>query len=104
MTKVRRSLLKSTVSVETYGGDGAYGPVYAAPRTIPCNIETKHRLIRNANGDEYVDQPVLTVHPDDVPAFTPETRLTVQGRTSTVLSVAVLSFRGGTSHGEVSCT
>ena len=30
--KVRRSLLKDAVAVETYVGDGAYGPVYAAAR------------------------------------------------------------------------
>lgn len=101
--KVRRSLLKDTVIVETYSGDGAYGPVYAAPVTVPCNVQMKRRLVRNANGDEWVDMPVLTAHPDDVPAFTPETRLTVQGRASTVLSVAPQTFRGGMVQAEVSC-
>ena len=102
--KIRRSLLKSTVSVETYAGDGAYGPVYAAPVVVPCNVQMKRRLVRNANGDEYVLMPLLTVHPDDMAAFTPETRLTIDGRASTVLSVAVLTFRGGANHAEVSCT
>ena len=102
--KVRRSLLKDSVTVETYGGDGSYGPVYASPLTIACNVEMKNRLVRSANGDEYVSQPRLTVHPADVAAFTPETRVTVQGRASTVLSVALMTFRGRASHAEVSCT
>ena len=101
--KIRRSLLKSTATVETYAGDGAYGPVYSAPVVVPCNVQMKRRLVRTANGDEAVDMPVLTVHPDDVPAFTPETRLTIDGRASTVLSVAPMTFRGKMSHAEVSC-
>jgi hypothetical protein len=102
--KIRRSLLKSTVSVETYAGDGAYGPVYAAPVVVPCNVQMKRRLVRNANGDEYVLMPLLTVHPDDMAAFTPETRLTIDGRASTVTSVAPMTFRGKTSHAEVDCS
>ena len=101
--RVRRSLLKDLVSVETYAGDGAYGPTYAAAVTVACDVQMKRSLARNANGDEYVSLPVLTVHPDDVAAFTPETRLTVQGSTATVTSVALMTFRGTTSHAEVYC-
>lgn len=95
-------MLKDTVTVETYAGDGSYGPVYAEPVTVPCNINAKRRLVRNANGDEAVSEATLTVHPDDVPVFTLETRLTIAGRASTVLSVAPMTFRGCMSHAEVS--
>jgi acetamidase/formamidase len=104
VSRVRRSLLKDTVSVETYAGEGAYGPVYSTAVTVPCDVQMKRSLARSANGDEYVSLPVLTVHPDDVAAFTPETRLTVQGRASTVTSVAEMTFRGTTSHAEVYCS
>lgn len=100
--KIRRSMLKDTVTVETYAGDGSYGPVYAEPVVVLCNVQMKRRLVRTASGDEAVDMPVLTVHPDDVSMFTPETRFTIAGRASTVLSVAPMTFRGHMSHAEVS--
>lgn len=102
--KIRRSMLKDTVTVETYSGDGAYGPVYADPVVVPCNVQMKRRLVRTASGDEAVDMPVLTVHPDEVPMFTPETRLTIEGRASTVLGIAPMTLRGKMHHAEVSGT
>ena len=104
MTKVRRSLLKDTVLVETYVGEGAYGPVYAAAKAVSCNVRMKRRLVKTADGVESVDLPVLTAHPDDAASFTPETRLTIAARASTVLGVEPFTFRGQTSHVEVSCS
>ena len=43
--KVRRSLLKGTVSAETYSGDSAYGPVYATAATVRCHIENVKRKL-----------------------------------------------------------
>ena len=97
-------MLKDTVTVETYEGEGAYGPVYADPVTVSCDVQMKRRLVKTTDGVESVDLPVLTVHPDDVPAFTPQARLTIAERASTVLSVAPMTFRGQMSHAEVSCT
>ena len=102
--KVRRSLLKDTVSVETYAGEGAYGPIYAEPVAVPCRVEATRRLVRNASGFEVVSESTLFVHPDDVATFTPESRLTFATRQSTVIVVKPQTFRGATSHGEVSCS
>jgi hypothetical protein len=95
--------LKDSVSVETYAGDGAYGPTYAAAVTVPCNVEATRRLVRNAAGDEVVSESTLFVHPDDVASFVPESLLTFETRTSRVLAVSPRTFRGATSHAEVSC-
>ena len=97
-------MLKDLVSVETYAGEGAYGPTYAAAVTVPCNVEVTRRLVRNAAGDEVVSESTLTIHPDDLATFTPESRLTFESRTSTVLGVSPLSFRGNVSHGRVNCS
>lgn len=101
--KVRRSLLKDTVTVETYSGDGAYGPVYAAPVTVRCNVDVTRHLVRNAGGDEVVSEATLAVHPDDEAAFAPESRLTIAGRASRVLSASPQTFRGGTVFLQVTC-
>lgn len=102
--KVRRSLLKSVALVETYAGDGAYGPVYAPAVSVPCAVDSRHRLVRNGNGDEVMAETVVIVHPEDASSFTPESRLTIDGRASTVISVGPLALRGSTSHIEVTCS
>ena len=102
--KIRRSLLKGTVAVETYTGEGAYGPVYASAVTVPCNLDTTRRLVRNANGEESVSECTLYVHPDNAAAFAAQSRLTVGGRTSTVLAASSQEFRGQAHHTKVACT
>lgn len=101
--RIRRSLLKDTVTVETYVGEGAYGPVYAAAVAVPCNVEATRRLVRNAAGDEAVSESTLYVRPSDASAFTPESRLTFATHASTVLAVSLFSLRGNVSHAKVSC-
>ena len=93
--KIRRSLLKDTVAVETYSGDSAYGPIYAASTSIHCHIDARRHLIRNTYGDEVVSEATLYVHPDDAAPFTPESRVTIPtGRVSSVLTVAPSTWRG----------
>lgn len=101
--KIRRSMLKDTVSVETYGGDGAYGPVYAAAKAIQCNIEAARRLVRNANGDQVVSEATLYVHPYDAAAFIAESLVTIDGRASRILAASSQTFRGRTSYLKVTC-
>ena len=97
-------MLKDAVAVETYGGDSAYGPVYAASRTVPCNIENARRLVRTVNGDEAVSEATLYVHPYDAAAFTPESLVTIDGRASRILTTSTQTFRGYTSYLKVTCT
>ena len=101
--KVRRSLLKDTVSVATYAGESAYGPVYADAITVPCSIDATRRLVRNANGDEAISEATLSVHPDDEAAFTPESAVTIEGRSSRVLATSPQRFRGKTVYLKVAC-
>jgi hypothetical protein len=100
---VRRSLLKGTVAVETYGGGGSYGPVYAAAVTVRCNVDATRRLVRGSDGVEVVSEATLAVHPSDAGVFTPESRVTIDGRASRVLTASPQTFRGGTAFLAVSC-
>jgi hypothetical protein len=99
--KVRRSLLKSTVSVESYAGEGAYGPTYADPVAVPCHKDTTRRLVLNANGVEVVSELTLYVHPDDAAAFLAESRIDSSSR---VISASEATFRGTTALVTVACS
>jgi hypothetical protein len=102
--KIRRSLLNDSVSVQSYAGEGAYGPVYAAAVTVSCNVETTRRLVRNYDGDEVVSESTLYVHPDDAGYFLPESLLTIASRESRVLTARTPTVRGKPCHTEVACT
>jgi len=102
--KIRRSLLKDTVSVETWKGEGAYGPLYEDLVTVRWNYDGKRRLVRGANGEEVVSEGTGQAHPDDAAQFTPESRLTIDGRSSTVLTASPQSVRGHVHHVKVACS
>lgn len=104
--KIRRSLLKDLVSIETYTGDGAYGPVFDPAITVKVNVDQTRRLVRNAAGVETISEATLMVHPeprdeatgailDGVALFTPESRISVSGRSTTVLGVSPNTVHGG---------
>lgn len=111
--RVRRALLKDQVTVSTYSGEGAYGPVVAAAVTVWCNVDETRRLVRDANGDETVSEAVLTLHPrtrtttqtivDPATVFTPESPVTIRGRATRVISTKVHTIRGTTAAVEVTC-
>lgn len=102
--KVRRSVLKDVVSVETFSGTGAYGPVYAAAVNVSVCADTTRRLVRDADGAQVVSELTLLIHPDDEAKFTPESRLTFGARTSTVLAVSPVTTRGYTTLVKVACS
>lgn len=116
--KVRRSGLKDTVVVETREGEGAYGPINADPVTVRCNVDETRRLVRDASGDETVSEASLLLHPrshvvddegqridtvDPLQVFTPESPVTVNGRTTRVLTAKTLSVRSSVMAVEVTC-
>ncbi len=102
--KIRRSLLKQTAAVETYSGESAYGPVYAASVTIACNIDPKRRLVRTIDGAEALSELTIHVHPDDAALLVPESRITVEGRQSSIITVSAKTLRGSVSHVEAACS
>lgn len=103
--KIRRSLLKDLVTIETYTGDGAYGPVWAAAVTVKVNVDQTRRLVRNAAGIETISEATIGSHPhprdeatglllDATALFVPESRITIAGRVSTVLGVKMNTVQG----------
>ena len=92
--KVRRSLLKDSVTIESYLGEGAYGPSYGDPVTFHCDMDPTRRLVRNGNGEEVVSSGSFSLHPDDADLFTPQSRLTIGGKTTALISLDEQMWRG----------
>lgn len=78
------------ISVEPYSGSGAYGSTYGPPVDVACRVEDVTRLVRGSNGDEVVSSS--TVYCDSDVVIPPESRVTVNGRVTTVLTVSDLSW------------
>lgn len=95
-------LLHQTATVERYEGDGAYGPVYADPATIACRVEQGTQLVRDAQGDEVVSSVRLytTMDVDPIPA---ESRVTVDGTATTVLTTETAFGLSSAHHRKITC-
>lgn len=76
-----------TVTVETKTGSGAYGDVYAAPVDVPCWLEPKRRLVRGKDGQEVLSSSFLSCDVVHAAVFTPDTRVTHDGKTAYVIGV-----------------
>lgn len=73
-------------TVETWQGAGAYGDVYAAPVTVPCFAEAKIQLVRGKDGQQVVSGSTLFMAAADGALFAPDSRVTVGGRVSYVIT------------------
>lgn len=81
-----------TITVEPYQGGGAYGPIFGAAVTVECRVEDKVQLVRSSVGEEVVSSTTVYC---DVDVVTPAgSRVTVKGRTTTVLAVSDPSTGG----------
>lgn len=102
--KIRRSALRDTIALVSYLGESGLGPVYGAAASVQCNVDATRKLVRNEAGDEVVSEVSLYVHPSDAAGFTPESRVTISGRVSTVLAVTPHTFRGQDVYTQVVCS
>lgn len=75
-----------TATVETFQGAGAYGDVYAAPVTVSCFAEAKRRLVRAKDGEQVVSESSLYMSVADGAGFVPDSKVTVQGKVSYVIT------------------
>ena len=91
-------------TVETYSGDSAYGPLYAAPVSVTCNIDATRRLVRGSDGVEVVSERTLEVAAADETKFTPGSRFTAATFATTVLAVGPKAYKGQVVYVEISCS
>lgn len=109
---MRRALLRDQVTVQTYTGDGSYGPVLADPVTVLCHVDARRQLVRNEAGEEVVASLTVRLHPETLEVGTgrvldPESLFTFRSlvqwhsTTAQVAQVAAHTIRGRTVYVEV---
>lgn len=93
-------LLTGTATVEPYAGSGAYGKKYGPGASVRCYTEDKRRVVRDRTGAEVISETTMWCRlAENVPA---ESRVTVNGRATTVITVSRFEFDGTTpNHLEV---
>lgn len=86
-------LMRQTVTVEAYEGDGGRGPVYGAPKTVACYLEHKTKVARTSDGRQVTS--TSQVFCDRGPIVTTESRVTLpDGRTPLVVEVKDYDTKG----------
>lgn len=83
-----------TVQVETFQGTGAAGPVYAAPATVACYLDSSNQLVRNGTGEQVVSSTRVYCAVGDAGRFTPDSRVTAGGRAAQVITTNQLDAPG----------
>lgn len=73
-------LLRHSVLIEPFEGEGPYGPEYGEQTAVACFVDEKRRLVRDAQGAEVVSETTFYALLDTV--CPPGSRVVVNGRTT----------------------
>ena len=94
MSRLPRRLLRDTITFEPYVGEGAAGPVYGEPFDVVGKVAAVRQLVLSSGGVEAISDTTVYLDPEDAVAVVPESRTTIAGRVSKVISVAPQSRPG----------
>ena len=82
-----------TAIVETFTGTSGYGvDQFAAPVTLDpaagngCFIDDTRRLVRSSDGEQVISETTLYTFPSNADLFTPNSRVTINGAVSRVIT------------------
>ena len=103
MKTLPRRLCKDSITVEAYSGSGGDGPVYAAPVTVLGKVSYMRQLVRDAEGAETVSEVTAYLHPDDAAPFVTDSRVTMDGLTTTVIMAGPQGRPGEAVQVKVTC-
>lgn len=76
-----------SATVETFTGTSPTGRVFAAPVTVRGLLDDGLVLKQSSAGEQLVQKSVFYADIKDAPKFTPESRITVNGRATRVSAV-----------------
>lgn len=76
-----------TASVETFVGSGPNGDIYAAPVDVSGYLDDGLVRVQGATGEQLVQKSTFYADITDAATFTPESRVTVNGRACQVSAV-----------------
>lgn len=100
-------LLVHTATVETFNGAGPSGDTYSAAATVQGFLDDGLVRVQSVAGEELVQKAVFYAAISDAGKFTPESRVTVNGRVGQVTQVRRRSggpLFGPVAHVEVELT
>lgn len=81
--KIPAVLRSKTIQVKNRTGEGAYGPVHAAERTVKCQLDWKRRMVRGSNGNDVITTATLRFDPaENIPV---ESLITIDGTPYTAI-------------------
>lgn len=104
--RVPPHLLRHTVTVEPYLGEGGAGPLYGPAVTVRCHLSPGGRSQRRGADREQRDTTTCVVQVEDGPLLAEDARITVAGRRVEVSSRREHTFPGtqAPEHVEVTLT
>lgn len=102
--KARSRLFTDSVSVQTYQGEGAYGPVLSDPVSVLGKVSYQRQLVRDPFGAEVVSEMTIYTHSSSVSLFPPGSQVTFDGRVALVLGSSILRRPGESVVGKVTCS
>jgi hypothetical protein len=76
-----------TATVETFTGAGPTGDTYAAPVEVKGFLDDGVVRVQSASGEQLVQKAIFYAALSDAGKFTPESRITVNGRASQVTAI-----------------
>lgn len=80
---------QTTITVETYAGESARGRVFAAPVQRSVFLSQSRTQVRNSSGELTLSQSTVYDVPDAASLYTPESRITLPGQKTIVLTISV---------------
>jgi hypothetical protein len=89
-------LLTQPVTIERYAGSGPAGAVYDTPVDTLGRLEADGELVLDSTGTQVLSQSRLYLLAGE--AITPESRVTADGQTTTVIGVEVVRSPAGPHH------
>jgi hypothetical protein len=94
------ALLADEVTVESYEGAGAHGPIFdPTPSQVRARIEPRRSVVRRGDGTEVISRAVMFARPDA--AIAAEDRVSSDGRTYRVLDIATRKAGSSSTYLEV---
>jgi len=98
-----RSLRRDLITVEELFGEGGDGPVYDDPVTVLGKVSFMRQLVRDAVGEETISEVTAYLHPDDAAPFVPESRVTIAGLVTYVITAGPQGRPGEAVQVKVTC-
>lgn len=98
--RVPTQLLRETLSIEDFTGNGARGPLHGAPRTTRASVQPTSKLMTDSRGVEVVVDAMAIVRPEAGPVPV-ESRVTWAGQVYRVVSSFAMPDTRRPSHWEL---